>query len=517
MAAPHDNVAPSKVDVLVAGSGAAGLTAALVCALAGLRTAVCEASAQLGGTSALSGGRIWLPGNHFQPDPRADQDAAAEYLKGIFEPSHLDAFLGAAPCLPHFVERNTQHRFAQCPSYPDYLLDRPGATLGGRCLDMRPLALTRLHPMVDRVAVPPGYVPMTHAEWEHWRPARVDHELLARRRAERIVTGGVALVSALLDGVLLAGATVHTGHRLRDVEPGRRAVLDTDQGEVAVAADVVVLATGGYDQDPELRDELLPPALRASGSSAGNRGDALRICRRLGAAVANLDQGWWMPMVAVRGETGTRSLIRERGLPRQIVVDRTGNRFVDEAVPYHEFCKALFTRGGTAFLIGDAGHRARYPLPAIAPGEPLPDWVATASTLVELAVRLGIDPNGLCEQVHRWNTSCANGTDGEFGRGDNAYDRYYGDPEQPGNSNLGPLDRPPYFGIPVLAGTIGSKGGPVTDGCGRVLTPAGDPVPGLYAVGNTAAFWTGDGYPGPGATLGVGMTLAMLAGQAVVG
>lgn len=516
MAAPHDTVPPERVDVLVAGSGAAGLTTALACAVAGLRTAVCETAPRLGGTSALSGGRIWLPGNHFQPDPTADRRAAGAYLADVFGRSaHLEAFLDAAPSLPGFVEKHTAHRFAQCPSYPDYLLDRPGATLGGRCLDMHPLSLAGLHPMVERVAVPDGYVPMTHAEWESWRlPARYDHDLLARRRSERIVTGGVALVSALLDGVLRAGVTVHTGHRVVGVEPGSRAVLDHD---IVVDAAVVVLATGGYDQDPELRATLLPPGLRASASAPGNRGDGLRIGRELGAADANLGQGWWMPMVAVPGETVPRSLIRERGMPRQIVVDRTGNRFVDEAVPYHEFGRAMLARDGKAFLVGDAGHRARYPLPVIAPGEPLPDWVATAPTLPDLAVRLGIDPHGLCAQVRRWNASCANGIDDEFGRGGNPYDRYHGDPEQPGNPNLGPLDRPPYFGIPVLAGTIGSKGGPVTDTCGRVLTTTGDPVPGLYAVGNTAAFWTGAGYPGPGATLGVGMTMAMLAGQAIAG
>jgi 3-oxosteroid 1-dehydrogenase len=532
----HPAEPPERADVLVAGSGAAGLVAALACVVRGRSVVVCERSATIGGTTALSGGRVWVPGNRFQADSEGDRRAAATYLAGIFEPRHdamIEAFLDAAPAMLRYVEAHTPHRFAQCPHYPDYHPDRDGATLGGRCLDMQPLALARLTPLCEKVRVPHGYLPLTHAEWERWRfPHRYDHELIERRHAGRVATGGPALTCALLDGVVRAGGAVVTGHRLVDVTPrpdGRLAVrLERAVDDpVTVVVSHVVLATGGYDQNETLRRRYLPAVLGASGSSPANTGDALAIAQRLGARIENLDQGWWMPMVAIPGEetdgvVAYRALIRERGVPRQIMVDTSGRRFVDEACPYNEFGKAMHWQNASgefphaeAYLVFDEGFRQRYSLPGMAVGDPVPDWVVSATTLAGLARRLGVDADGLTAQVARWNKMCATGVDDEFGKGDNAYDRYYGDPDQPGNPNLGPLDEPPYHGVRLLSGTIGSKGGPVTDIDARVLDREGRPIPGLFAVGNAAAFWTADGYPGPGATLGIGMAFGYRAGLAI--
>jgi succinate dehydrogenase/fumarate reductase flavoprotein subunit len=349
--------------------------------------------------------------------------------------------------------------------------------------------------------------------------------LIERRRKTRVVTGGVALTCALLDGVVRAGASVVTGHRLVDVtirpEGGLAARVERAVGgPVIVVASHVVLATGGYDQDVELRRRHLPPALGASGSGPANTGDGLAIAQRLGARLENLDQGWWMPMVAIPGEqvdgvAAFRSLIRERGVPRLIVVDASGYRFVDEAAPYNEIGKAMHRRDAAAYLVFDEGFRRRYGLPGMVAGDPVPDWVVSAPTIAELAARLGVDADGLTEQVARWNKACAVGIDDEFGKGTNAYDRYYGDPDQPDNPNLGPLDEPPYHGVRLLSGTIGSKGGPVTDVDGAVLDGRGRPIPGLFAAGNAAAFWTADGYPGPGATLSIAMTFGYRAAMAI--
>lgn len=523
-------------DVLVAGTGAAGLTAALVCAAAGLRTLVCESSPWLGGTSAVSGGRIWAPANRFQPNPDADQKAAARYLADLF-PRHeemITAFLEAVPAMVRFVEERTVLRFAHCPAYPDYHPTRPGASLGGRCLDACPLALAGLDPLASRLrGGSPGSLPMTHGEWERWRvPSRYDWNLIRRRQAERVVVGGAALVGALLDGVARTGGRIVADCRLLDIRPspagGHQAVLATGEGKrVTVLAEAVVLATGGYDQDFSLREQYLPAAIAASASSPANVGDALGICTRLGARFENLGQGWWMPLVAVPVENADASpvyhaLIRERGLPRLIMVDRSGRRFANEAAPYHELCKTMCQPDGTgaypharAYLVVDEGHRSRYGLPCAAPGEDTPAWIVSADNPVALAARLRIDPKGFTDQIDRWNDTCALGADEEFGKGSSVYDRYYGDFECPGNPNLGPLDEPPYYGIPVVAGTIGSKGGPVTNLDGAVLGPGNRPFPGIFAVGNVAAFWTADGYPGPGATLGFGMTFGYRAGCAI--
>jgi succinate dehydrogenase/fumarate reductase flavoprotein subunit len=441
----------------------------------------------------------------------------------------IDAFLSSGPAMLRFVQEWSPHRFVNCPHYPDYHPDLPGATAGGRALDMRPLATEALTRLAARVCVPPGYLPNTQDEWERWRyPQRYDWALLEQRRQAGIRTNGVALVSALLEGVVRARGTIVTETRLCDVHCRAgggiiAAHLEEARGSVRISCHSLVLASGGFDWDLERRRAWLPPALAATGAPPSNTGDALTIAERLGAALEDLAEGWWMPMIAVPGEMlgGApfhRALIRERGAPRQILVNRSGHRFVDEAAPYNDLGKALQRRIGgdspndPAYLVFDEGFRERYPLATIRPDRPLPDWVVQGDSLADLAARLSIDAGALQTTVRRWNEHCASGVDLEFGRGGNVYDRYYGDPDVEPNPNLGPLDRPPYYAVRVLAGTIGTKGGPVTDADGTVLTQAGTPIGGVFAVGNAAAFWTGDAYPGPGATLGIGMTMGYRAG-----
>jgi 3-oxosteroid 1-dehydrogenase len=198
---------PGHVDVLVAGSGAAGLTAALAAAVSGARVLLVERAERLGGTSALSGGRVWVPGNHLQDGDSAA--AAAGYLDGVFSdryPEMTETFLHTGPEMLRFVERHSAHRFAACPGYPDYDPGRPGATAGGRALDMVPIDIRALTPLAADILTPPGYLPLSFAEWDCWRyPDRFDWDLLRERDRAGIRTGGVALVAGLLDGVVRAG------------------------------------------------------------------------------------------------------------------------------------------------------------------------------------------------------------------------------------------------------------------------------------------------------------------------
>lgn len=524
---------PADVDVVVAGSGAAGLTAALAAAASGARVLLAERAAEFGGTTALGGGRTWVPGNHFPENADDDRDAARAYLLGIYgdrHPEMIDAFLDSAPEMARFVEERSAHRWLMCPNYPDYHPSRPGGTLGGRCMDVLPLDTTTLVPQARAVRVPPGYVTMTHNEWERWRyPARFDWELIRKRRDGGVRTGGVAMVAGLLDGVVRAGVTVVSGTRLTGVRTGQdgsvtAAELSRDGDPVEVGTRAVILATGGYEWDDEL-SAMLPESLHGIGAPPSNTGDALRITAQAGAAIENLGEGWWMPMVAIPGETMDgeqfyRALVRERGAPRQIIVNSAGLRFADEAMPYNEIGKALHRQGADgrrvndpAYMVFDAGFRRKYSMPGMLPGEPVPDWVASAGTLAGLAGAIGVNAAGLEGTVERWNRMCADGRDADFGRGDDAYDRYCGDPEMPLNPNMAPLDEPPYFAVRVLAGTIGTKGGPVTDPDGMVLTRDGGRVGGLFAVGNASVFWTADGYPAPGATLGAGMAIGYRAGR----
>ena len=535
---------PQAVDVLVAGSGAAGLTAALAAAVAGSGVLLVERGEQLGGTSALSSGRVWVPGNHLQ---HGDSLAAgAKYLAGLYSgryPEMTAAVLQSGPDMLRFVEQHSAHRFAACPGYPDYDPGRAGATDGGRALDMMPIDTRQLTPLAAGILRPPGYLPMSFAEWDRWRyPDRFHWDLLHERDRTGVRANGMALVAGLLDGVVRACVQVRTGTRLTGFRDGV-AELTHDGQVTSVKVGAVILATGGFDWDQELRVIYQPAAQRASGAPPTNTGDGLRIAADAGAALDNLAEGWWMPMLAIPGETLLgeqfyRSLIRERGLPRQIMVNAAGRRFVNEALPYNEIGKALHRelnhgelnhgelnhgelnhgelnhgQAGPVHLIFDEGYRARYPMPGVPGDGPVPDWVAHGRTLAQLAARIGASTVALAETVRRWNASCAAGADPEFGRGEGAYQRFCGDPSVTPNPGLGPLDQPPFYAVEVLAGTIGTKGGPVTDTDGQVLRADGSPVPGLYAAGNVAAFWTADGYPGPGATLAAGMTMGYRAGR----
>jgi 3-oxosteroid 1-dehydrogenase len=510
---------PEAVDVLVAGSGAAGLTAALAAAAEGAGVLLVERGEMLGGTSALSGGRVWVPGNHLQHGDSVA--AAAKYVAGLYSgryPEMTATVLSSGPDMLRFVGKHSAHRFAACPGYPDYDPGRAGAAGGGRALDMLPIDTRQLTPLAAGILRPPGYLPMSFAEWDRWRyPGQFDWDLLHERDRAGIRANGMALVAGLLDGVLRAGAAVRTGTRLTGVRDGAAELMSGGQ-VTTVRAGAVILATGGFDWDHELRAIYQPAAQRASGAPPTNTGDGLRIAADAGAALDNLAEGWWMPMLAIPGETLLgeqfyRSLIRERGLPRQIMVNAAGRRFVNEALPYNEIGKALHRQLGPVHMIFDEGYRARYPMPGVPRDGAVPDWVSRGRTVAELAARIGASTVALTETVRRWNAACAGGADPQFGRGEGAYQRFCGDPAVLPNPSLGPLDQPPFYAVEVLAGTIGTKGGPVTDTDGQVLRADGSPIAGLYAAGNAAAFWTADGYPGPGATLAAGMTMGYRAGR----
>ena len=524
------------MDVLVVGSGAAGLVAALSARTGGARVQVIESGNRFGGTTALGGGRVWIPANGTPENAGDSPEAALTYLREIFDvryPEMIESLVASAPEMRHFVEAHSPHRFVVCPNYPDYHQDLPGSTTGGRAFDVAPIATGRLVAESTRVLTAPGYLPVTHADWEHWRfPENYDTALIARRQAEGVLTGGPGLIAGLLDGVVRAGIRLSAETELVDLmvdEAGsvRGARVIHDGVEASIPARAIILATGGFDADDGLRRAHLTTALGASASARTDTGVALKLAVKYGYAVDNLSQGWWMPMMSMPGESlgdgvpYPRALIRERGVPHQIIVNSAGRRFLDESLPYNEFGKAVHFRAsdGTypnseAYLIVDETFRERYSLPGLGKSGPPPSPYVTAASLPELAAQLGIDPLALDRTVARWNELCTTGHDDDFGRGDNAYDRYYGDPKISGNRNLGPVSRPPFHATRIFSATIGSKGGPVTTTHGQVLTADGRPVDGLYAVGNAAAFWTADGYPGPGATLAIGMTFGFRAGRA---
>ena len=260
--------------VIVAGSGASGLVAALAAAADGADVLVVERSELLGGTTALGGGRVWVPANHCPENAGDSAEAARTYLGGLFPAgyAHLtEAFVANAPAMARFVEERSPHRFAACPAYPDYHPERAGATAGGRCLDMELADLSAMAPQARQVRVPPGYLPMTQAEWEGWRfPCRFDWKLLRQREAAGLRANGVALAAALVDGVLKAGGRIETGARLTEVTTGPDGCRHRDRGGRRPRRQHRAAARGrGHSGDRRLRLGRGPAARLASRRAAG--------------------------------------------------------------------------------------------------------------------------------------------------------------------------------------------------------------------------------------------------------
>lgn len=527
-----------RFDVIVVGSGGAGLTAALAAAEQGARVAVLERSSHVGGTTAYSGGKIWIPGSeHQRREGLADSlDEARTYLGrcvGEGYPEMIDAYLANGPRMVEFVEASSPLRFYCCTKYPDYHPEWPGAASGGRSLDAEPIDGSILGSHADLVRRSPIFLPFTHVEWERWKtPAGFDWALLAERVERGIFTTGTAIVAGLLKGCLDMDVELVLDARARALRRrhGRVTGLDAviDGREQRLSASVgVVLASGGFEWNEDLKRRFLRAPARAAGSPPWNEGDGLTMAAEVGAQLANVAEAWWMPMLGIPGEEVDgrplyRSLISERGLPGSIIVNRAGRRFANEAQNYNDLSRALHlfdTRSYEyanlpAWLVFDERFRSRFSIGTILPGQTVPGWVPWGTTLDDLAGRIGVDASGLATTVARFDGFAATGHDDDFGRGDSLYDRYYGDHEHGPNPNLAPIREPPYYAVEVIPGTIGTKGGIETDDRARVRDVRGEPIPGLYAAGNLAAFWLGSGYPGAGASIGPAMTFGYLAGRA---
>ena len=515
---------PSRV--VVVGSGAAGLTAALAAREEGADVTLLERSPVIGGTTALSGGVAWMPANHRAADLGIEDSPAQarRYLRslalGDVDRTLVDTFVDAAARVGRHLER-TGLRWHALP-YPDYHAERPGGKPGGRPLEPGPVEPDpAVAPMVREA--PNVLGPVTYAELAG---GRVDRAEVEERRARGILTLGRALVAALLGALIRAGAEVRTRARARRllVERGQVVGVATDDGPVSGR---VILAGGGFERDAALVRAFLRGPMTAPAGVAECDGDCLRMAMSLGAALGNMSEAWWCPALSVPGEEVDgaplfRMVLSERARPGSLMVDGRARRFVDEAANYNDVGRSLhdFDAAGFAFtrestwLVFDAEYRSRYSLGPLGRGGPDPDWVLRADSLGDLAEAIGAPPEELVSTVARFNTLAATGVDDDFGRGAYAYDRFIGDGRAP-NPTLRPLGDGPYYAVRVLPGCLGTKGGPRTDDRGRVLAADdGGPVPGLYAAGNAAASPFGLAYPGAGGTIGPALVFGHRAGEA---
>ncbi|MFC0204342.1 FAD-dependent oxidoreductase [Novosphingobium soli] len=533
-------------DLVVLGSGAAGMTAALTAAEHGARVLVVEKGEKLGGTSAWSGGQIWIPCNPHQKEfgKEDSREKALTYLEsmsnGLIAPEMAEAYIDGGVEMVSFLEERTPVQFMVVPHFPDYHPEQPGAaSRGGRTLECAVYPYGELGEWRDKVEVSPYYWPHVYFTVGETSLAQAVPDPLpaeeARRRAENDERGlGHALVGRLLRGCLDRGVEflLGTGGKELVIENGAVTGVQLDDGSV-VATTNVVLSTGGFEHNDAFKAAFLRGPLTSPVSIPTNTGDGLRMAMKAGAMLSSMREAWWMPVVeAPLNPMGRMLFTGERTLPGTIMVNRTGKRFTNEAANYNAFgaafhvqdlnscswanlpawClfnQAFYDKWGflDAQLIGTADAGAHKKVPA--------DWIARGDTLDELGAKLGIPAGALEETVARWNAMVESGKDEDFGRGESYYDLYWGDPEHKGKkeATLGKLEGGPWYAAEVKSGALGTKGGPKTDTLARVLDVDGAPIAGLYAAGNAMGSMMGMTYGGGGGTLGPGMVFGYLAGK----
>jgi len=555
-----------KYDLVVLGAGTAGLTAALVSAIEGRRILLIEKSDQVGGTSAFSSGTAWIPNNAYQRRSGTTDDAKAAlaYLDALVgdrsNRALREAYITAGPEMLAYLEAHIDLRWLMYDIQPDYDPALPGATVGGRALMPLPFDGRTLGKNFDRVRWPIpelmlfGRMMITRGEVTRLLRigrnldslllgaalcARYTLDRLRYKRGTRLVLGN-ALVARLFKHVLDRDATIwFRGKTSRLIRQDGRAcglVVRLNGSEKRVRArHGIVLAGGGFPASPELRERYFPrPVAQYAAAYEGCNGDTLKLAQEIGACLGprGEDNSLWFPSSISTRKDGSTAvyphIVLDRAKPGLIAVNSAGRRFFDEGLTYHKFVRAMYRSNRDvpsipAWLVCDRRFVWKYGIGMISPRTPFlksfvnRGYLHVADSLEALAHNIGVDAAGLVETVRTHNKFARTGVDTDFGKGGNAYDRAYGDPEHLPNPCLGPIDRPPYCAVAVFPTPLGTSLGLLTNAHAQVLGSSGQPIEGLYACGNDMHNIFGGEYPGPGAQIGAGMVFGYLAAKHAIG
>lgn len=565
--------ADDSYDQIVIGAGVAGMAAALFGAMAGLKTLLIESTEFVGGTSALSAGTVWVPNslhaNKVDSGSGPDSvDKARRYLQAVTEgrgdAAVRDAFLQHGPAAIATLEQHTDVKLRPYPKHPDYESDLDGATLAGRALEPLPFdgRLLGQHFALLRPPIPEftvlGGMMVDRTDINHllgmrqsWASLRHSVQILTRHAIDRLshprgtrLVMGNALIGRLLKSLLDRQVPIWTQAKLTGLITGGDDATNTEVLGVTVehrrcclrlqARGGVVLASGGFNRNSELRAALLPAVLPAdqgwTPSAPGHTGQAIQLALQAGAYLGegHHEHAYWAPVSLRRRSDGSTAVfphfVLDRAKPETLVVNHAGERFLNESVSYHRFGRAMLQQHARqacipAYLIATADAVQRYGLGMVRPGargkalQPFIDdgYLTAAPSLADLASQLGIPPQALQHTVERYNQLADRGHDDDFGRGSTDYQRNLGDPARQPNPNLGALRQGPFYAVKLYPGDIGASTGLASDAHARLLNAQGQPIPGLYAVGNDMQSIMGGCYPGPGITLGPGIGFAYIA------
>lgn len=552
-----------QYDVIVVGSGGGGMTAALCAKAQGLSTVLIEKSDKYGGTSAVSGGGIWIPCNDdiARTGGTDSYEDALRYLKSLIgdevPQDRLEAYLRNAPEMVRYMAQSFGVQYHNVPKYPDYYPKNPGGKEGWRSMQPDAFDGARLGEefehqresfkgtlLMGRIAMDqieahtlfsrgPGWIMLTlKLLLKYW----LDLGWRRRTHRDRRQVLGQGMVAALRYAMLQQNVPMQLNTGLQSLieENGRVTGIVVESAGRQLryrAARGVILACGGFESNPQMREQYLAKPTTTAWTAAPpiNHGDGIRAGQQLGAALKHMDQVWGSPTVKKPGADQQITLFVERGMPGCVAVNLKGKRFVNEAAAYPDFRNAMYADdakgNGTVpcWLVFDATFRYKYPMGIFLPGQIEPDsklpkdWLDKvyyrAETVDALAAKIGVDAAGLKDTIAKMNGYAKTGIDLEFHKGETAIDRYYSDPSVKPNTCLGPIIKPPFYAVKMDAGEIGTKGGLVTDPQARVLREDGSVIKGLYATGNTAAAVMGPTYAGAGSTLGPAMTFGYIAAR----
>ena len=561
-------MAVQEYDVVVVGSGAGALLGAIRAKEQGLSTLVVEKAELFGGTSALSGGGIWIPMNYDQKRAGVKDDLPTAFgymmrcVRGMASDDRVLAYVETASKMAEYLKQ-IGIPYRCMPKYADYYPHIEGSKPGGRTMDPVDFNAAKLGvPALETMRPgPPGnqlFGRMSINAFEaHSMLSRefksrftiigmmlkyfLDYPWRNKTRRDRRLTGGQALIAGLLTAANKAGVDMWRKAALKELvqdASGRvtGVVVEKDGQRVQINAKRgVLLGAGGFERNQQMREQYLVQPSRAEWTATpvgGNEGDAHRAGKAVGAQLHLMDWSWGCPTMDVPKEAAYRGIFVERSLPGCMVVNNRGQRFLNESGPYPEFQQAMLADAAKgngaapAWIVFDANFRAQNPIGPLMPGSAVPDsklrksWLNKVywkgETLDDLAREIGVDAAGLKDSARRMTDYAKTGKDLDFDRGGNVFDRYYGDPCLK-NPNLGAVEKGPFYAMQLWPGEIGTKGGLLTDREARVLDEQGAVIPGLYCVGNNSASVMGPAYPGAGSTLGPAMTFAFRAVADILG
>ena len=561
-----------EFDVVVIGTGNGGLTSAICAKDGGASVLVIEKSNQYGGTSATSGGGVWIPNNRYAVAENVDDsyDDAKAYINsvspdGMIEDDLIETYLEHGPKMIDYLHENSRVKYRNLAHYPDYFPDNPGGKEGNRSMEPEPIPGTDLgddlnflrdqHP---QTAFTMGPIRMNFTQVEGqlllgalpgWKTlfaklfVKYIFDLPMRLFfgwKDRRLTMGNAGIARLILSCKDRDIPIWRNTSMSEIifADGRVIGIKASQGEKKLnikANKGVILASGGFEKNQELREQYLPQPTNAEWSAANvhNTGDALNEGLRLNAATHQMDTGWWSTTMKVPGQDkGWLSMV-DKSMPGNYTVNKNGERFSNESQNYVSFVNDMFKEYANGnpcapcYMIFDSDFRKNRPCGPLLQASMQPDsrvpkewwdpsFLTKADTLEELAEKVGLNANGLLKTQQKVNEFSKTGNDLDFQRGDTAYDRYYGDPSVEPNPCLAPLEKGPFYCMVLYPGEMGTAGGLVIDSNARVLDTSKNPISGLYACGNCTTALLPK-YPGPGSTLGPAMTFGYLAAKDITG